>query len=245
MQASACNDTSIGITVGNGNRSMYIYNQGHVWSGTRWNQFTFLSKSSLISGMWYTGTAAAGATYYVGYTCQQINGTWKLVTEAGGGTYPDIGANLNDVGAKNPSVTPPAGSIQANSYGSLQAAEYAAGGNVLYIPAGSYSGDLNVNGPTRVIAYGATLHGTLSVSNSTVEGIKVEGGPRSTWARAASLSTARSRGAGRYTWIIQIISPSTTAPLTGTNVILHPLRLTTQAMGRSPITSSPIVACTA
>ena len=197
VKTTSCADTSIGI-MGNDNQSMYVYNQRYVWIGPRWIQLAFLSqKSSLIGCAWYTGSAAAGSgdIYYVGYTYQQVSGIWKCgcrdescvtpgwelqkvkASEAGGGSYPGIGANLNDFGAKNLSVAPPADAVRASGFGSLEAAQDAAGGKVLYIDPGTYSGDLNVNGPTRVIAYGATLHGTLSVSGSTVEGITVTGGP--------------------------------------------------------------------
>lgn len=86
----------------------------------------------------------------------------------------------HDVGAHTITVDIPADAIHASNYSSLQDAANAANGKTLYIEPGTYpAGGLTIDGPTRVIAYGATLkgNGTLSLSTPmSVEGIGVDGG---------------------------------------------------------------------
>jgi Right handed beta helix region len=86
----------------------------------------------------------------------------------------------HDVGAHTITVDIPTDAIHASNYSSLQDAANDANGKTIYIEAGTYpAGGLTINGPTRVIAYGATLkgNGTLSLSTPmSVEGIGVDGG---------------------------------------------------------------------
>ena len=74
----------------------------------------------------------------------------------------------HDVGAHTITVNIPADAIHASNYSSLQDAANAANGKTLYIEPGTYpTGGLTIDGPTRVIAYGATLKGNGTLSLST------------------------------------------------------------------------------
>ena len=84
VQGSACSATSFTLKVGSGDAAQYVYKQGYVWLGTRWQQLTLTeSTGQAASDVWLTKdgattvTASGADTYVVGYVCQQINGVWK------------------------------------------------------------------------------------------------------------------------------------------------------------------------
>lgn len=85
IKNSNCNDTSITMSVGNGDAAMYIYKNGYYWTGSGWQKVNLTSSSVLQTDNWYTGEAHADVPmtpgnserYYVGHTCQKVSDIWK------------------------------------------------------------------------------------------------------------------------------------------------------------------------
>lgn len=83
VKVASCAGTTATVTVGNGSAAMYVYKSGYRWTGGQWQSISFSGPGALISGVWYTGSATGSFTYgstpsyFVGYTCQQVNSVWK------------------------------------------------------------------------------------------------------------------------------------------------------------------------
>lgn len=81
MLNATCTDANVNITAGASGVPSYIYKYGYRWTGSAWQQYSFTGAKP--SGEWFENSATAsvpklsGITYFVGYTCQRISGTWK------------------------------------------------------------------------------------------------------------------------------------------------------------------------
>ncbi len=74
-----CSASAISAQMG---PSTYVYHQGYTWNGTKWTQQIFTcTGGAKVSNSWCPNTAEAtlptGTTYYVAYTCNFVNNTWK------------------------------------------------------------------------------------------------------------------------------------------------------------------------
>jgi hypothetical protein len=84
IKTVTCGDTSVTVQV-NGSATTYVYKQGYVWDGSRWQLYSLTSNTALFSELWYPGTATGNISipsgdqtkYYVGYICQKVDAIWK------------------------------------------------------------------------------------------------------------------------------------------------------------------------
>lgn len=82
IQGTECAGSTAQISVGSGSADQYVYKNALYWTGSAWQELP-LSGSTLVSDMWYKGSATAsmplGETprYVLGYVCQRNDGRWK------------------------------------------------------------------------------------------------------------------------------------------------------------------------
>jgi hypothetical protein len=82
LLSATCSEANLDVVAGNTDSSTYIYKLGYRWVNGAWQAFTF--SGSTPTGDWFQKSASASipklsgtTTYFVGYTCQRINGAWK------------------------------------------------------------------------------------------------------------------------------------------------------------------------